>query len=92
MSIAFTENVWVVIDDEDVEVIMRGNVMEGLPGRLTGPMENCYPPEPPEMEYWCKWASTGKDLTDDEIEKHVTPQIDEDEMCSKIIEQHYDHE
>jgi len=36
--------------EEDIEVEVVVHYSPGSPGRLSGPPERCYPPEPPEVE------------------------------------------
>lgn len=48
----------------------------GDPGRLYGPPEKCYPPEPPEIEWH---ADTGCTLTDAAIHSNA-------DLCEEITE------
>lgn len=49
---------WCPTDDEEYEV--RCLIRPGEPGRLHGPPEKCYPPEPPEVEFDAVLDATGR--------------------------------
>lgn len=37
-------------DDQEIELVVRGSYSPGSPGKVWGPPEDCYPPEPAEVE------------------------------------------
>ena len=37
-------------EEEEIELEIEARVSGGSPGKIYGPPENCYPPEPPEVE------------------------------------------
>jgi hypothetical protein len=61
--------VYVEIGEDEHEFTCEVGYTPGTPGKTWGPPENCYPPEPPEIEYGdfvCKEA--GVTLSPDEFE------------------------
>ena len=61
-----TENDWC-----EVEITVEAKYIPGDPGRLSGPPEDCYPPEPPEVEIVSAVDPDGNqvELTSAEVDK-----------------------
>lgn len=64
------------IGEADLEVTITGTYRPGTPGKLSGPPENCYPPEDPEIEI--ESVTTGVqakdifDLLSKEAQEYIT--------------------
>lgn len=52
---------WVELDGNEVDCRVEFTYYPGDPGRLSGPPEDCYPPEPPEFEI-CRVLVDGNDV------------------------------
>jgi hypothetical protein len=60
--------IYIIRDDEELEVEVVGHAYHGLKGRYYGPAENCFPDEPAEIEFEVAFVD-GKqiELTEDEL-------------------------
>jgi hypothetical protein len=47
-----------VPDHEEFDVTFKVNYFPGDPGRTYGPPENCYPPEPADVEVLSAWMTS----------------------------------
>lgn len=60
-----------VARDDGGTVLVTGTYYPGHPGRVTGPPEHCYPPDPDEYEVASSTDEAGNriDLSDDEYDR-----------------------
>lgn len=55
--------------NEDCEGPIRVRFWPGLPGNTYGPIERCYPPEPPGLDAPSECPGCGLEITDDQINR-----------------------
>ena len=61
MKFSIPVNIYFSECDREIEVWCNvTNYYPGDPGKYSGPPENCYPAESPEIEYFLSWKDNGK--------------------------------
>jgi len=84
-------------DGEEIEIEATAEITPGDPGKISGPPENCYPPEDPEI-YTNDWKVIGEhagldfELTDAEEQQMLDGLLENAENLAEDARSDYEYD